>query len=569
MADDQHGTSVADHERQLLADATAKGGWAKYRTYIRLSGPGWLQSAITLGGGSLANGLYLGIFAGFSLLWVQPVAMALGIVMLSAIAYVTTSTGERPFQAINRHVNPVLGWSWLLASLLANMVWALPQYALASGVLRQNLLPGLVGPDGALGDRGGQIAIVAVILIVSTLITWAYGGKGWGIRLYEYLLKAMVAMIVLCFFGVLLAIRSELDWGAVFRGFIPDVRTLFHPSPEFNDLLAAVPQQYHDFWVDRILSEQRSVLIGATATAVGINMTFLFPYSMLAKGWTKEYRGLAKFDLATGMLIPFMLATSCVVIAAANQFHPKPGQVTLAEGQGLSPTQIESLEADRQTYLDKQAAAADDTPETGAAVIPAQPPNDAEQLLAIHLTRRDAFDLATSLAPLTGSTVANYVFGLGVLGMALSTITILMLISGFCVCEALGLPPTGWPHRLGCLAAATGVLGPFLWQGEARFWLAVPTSVFGMMLLPIAYWTFFLLMNQRSLLGDEMPTGGRRVVWNTLMILAASVATFLCLWAISISPLGPDGPYPYGFYIFGGLIALAVVVHFLRPREKN
>jgi hypothetical protein len=54
-----------------------------------------------------------------------------------------------------------------------------------------------------------------------------------------------------------------------------------------------------------------------------------------------------------------------------------------------------------------------------------------------------------------------------------------------------------------------------------------------------------------------------------LTFLASSVATFLCLWAISISPLGPDGPYPYGFYIFGGLIALAVVVHFLLPRDTT
>lgn len=33
--------------------------------YLRLSGPGWLQSAITLGGGSLAGSLYLGVIGGF------------------------------------------------------------------------------------------------------------------------------------------------------------------------------------------------------------------------------------------------------------------------------------------------------------------------------------------------------------------------------------------------------------------------------------------------------------------------------------------------------------------------
>jgi hypothetical protein len=48
------------------------------------------------------------------------------------------------------------------------------------------------------------------------------------------------------------------------------------------------------------------------------------------------------------------------------------------------------------------------------------------------------------------------------------------------------------------------------------------------------------------------------------MILAAGVATGLCVMAIWISDLGPRGKYPVGFYIFGGLILLALVVHFVR-----
>ena len=64
-------------------------------------------------------------------------------------------------------------------------------------------------------------------------------------------------------------------------------------------------------------------MIAAAATAVGINMTFLLPYSMLARGWDKPFRGLARFDLSTGMAIPYILVTTCVVIAAAASFHGK------------------------------------------------------------------------------------------------------------------------------------------------------------------------------------------------------------------------------------------------------
>ena len=128
--------SAIEKDRQLLTEARAKGPLATLGAYVKLSGPGWLQSAITLGGGSLAGSLYLGVLAGTSMLWLQPLAMILGIIMLSAISYVTLSTGQRPFQAINRHVNPVLGWGWAIATMMANLVWALPQFALATAAVR-------------------------------------------------------------------------------------------------------------------------------------------------------------------------------------------------------------------------------------------------------------------------------------------------------------------------------------------------------------------------------------------------------------------------------------------------
>jgi len=74
MEDNGNGESGApatgvEHARQVLADAQSKGGFAKLGAFMKLSGPGWLQSAITLGGGSLASSLYLGVLGGFALLW--------------------------------------------------------------------------------------------------------------------------------------------------------------------------------------------------------------------------------------------------------------------------------------------------------------------------------------------------------------------------------------------------------------------------------------------------------------------------------------------------------------------
>jgi len=92
-------------------------------------------------------------------------------------------------------------------------------------------------------------------------------------------------------------------------------------------------------------------------------------------------------------------------------------------------------------------------------------------------------------------------------------------------------------QRLGALLP--GVVGGLgflaLWgDDQARFWLAVPTSNFGMVLLPIAYIAFFFMMNSPSLLGDAMPRGMLRTIINVVMlaaIIAASIGAGLSVWA--------------------------------------
>ena len=141
-------TSKVESDRALLLSAQEQG--KTLSAYLRLSGPGWLQSAITLGGGSLAGALFLGVLGGTSLLWLQMVAITMGVVMLSAISYVTLSTGRRPFEAINSEINPALGWGWLIATCMANMIWCMPQFSLCYDALDKNLA-NLSGSGSGLG----------------------------------------------------------------------------------------------------------------------------------------------------------------------------------------------------------------------------------------------------------------------------------------------------------------------------------------------------------------------------------------------------------------------------------
>ena len=542
-------------DRRRLEEAQAAGLGATLKTFVRLSGPGWLQSAITLGGGSLAGSLYLGVIGGYEFLWLQPLMMILGIVMLSGIAYVTLSTGERPFGAINRHISPVLGWAWLLAATMANLVWAMPQFSLGTAALQQNLFP----EAAWLAGRQGEWISAGVLFAIAAIVIAFYESGGWGVKVFEGILKAMVGLVVVSFFGVVAAMswKGQLDWGAIANGFVPDISLLWRPVGSLQTFIDASGDAA--YWTETILATQRERMIAAAATAVGINMTFLLPYSMLRKGWDKTFRGLACFDLSTGLFIPFLLATSCVVIAAASQFHARfdASQVALpaAEIEGQYRGNLESrikAELGGEAFAALDRAAVD-------AKIDALP--EADKQLSLMLVKRDAFDLARALENLFGKGgLTQKIFGVGVLGMAISTIIILMVINGFCVNEMFGWS-AGAGSRLGglfgsLLPGVTGSLG-FLWlwsNSDAKFWLAVPTSNFGMALLPIAYITFFLMMNSRSLLGDALPTGGWRIVANLLMlaaILAASVGAGMSIWA-NIGWIGVG--------LVAGLLVLAAVV---------
>jgi len=556
-----------------LAEAREKGPLATLGAYVKLSGPGWLQSAITLGGGSLAGSLYLGVLAGASLLWLQPLAMILGIIMLSAISYVTLSTGQRPFQAINRHVNPVLGWGWAIATLMANLVWALPQFSLATAAIRQNLLPGLVGAN-AMPEAVGKLVVCGTICLICVIVVWFYDTGSWGIKLFEAVLKIMVGVVVVCFFGVVVKLsfaREGLDWGTILRGLIPDLGLLTSPAKTFVSFIAEVDSSFRQFWIDTIVGQQRDVMVTAVSAAVGINMTFLLPYSMLRRGWDRNFRGLAIFDLATGLFVPFMLATGCVVIASAAQFHtrPIPGVVVDRNGDVVSPEAPKNLIAGynklgaaRVKYELGPDAFARLSEEEKARRIDMLPA--ADKKMAAMLVKRDAFNLAGSLSPLTGDIFAHYVFGIGVVGMGVSSIIILMLVNGFVVCEMAGIQPSGRAHRLAALMPCIGVLGPFIWTGgKAQFWLAIPTSMFAMVLLPIAYFTFYLLMNQKSLLGDNMPRGGKRAAWNVLMAVAAGLAAFGSVWSLWSKLRW------LGISLIVAFVGLASVVHIIRSARKS
>lgn len=399
--------------------------WNRWRGYWGLSGPGWVQSALTLGAGSAGSAIFAGSVFGYKLLWVQPVAMFLGVVMFAAIGHQALSTRARPYDVFWKKLHPSVAVFWGVNVFLASVVWQFPQYSLGTAVFKDIF--------SVLGVNLHKGAAALILLTAGTWMCWSYErGSRRAIRVFERILKYMLMFMILSFLFVV--IKTGIDWGGLFRGFfsfsIPDTR------------------------------EGITIVLGQLGAAVGVNMTFLYPYTLLARGWGREHKGLKNFDLGTSMFLPFVMATSLVIIACANTLHV----------QGISV--------------------------------------------------KGPVDVAHALEPLVGLTTGRIVFSFGVLSMCLTTLVIEMLICGFVLSEVFHFDFHGWRFRLSTMVANIGILGAFY---AMPFWLPVLTSSFNLVMMPVAYIGFFILQNKKSYLGGDVVRGIRGSAWNFLLILAILV----------------------------------------------
>jgi len=553
-------SSQYDRELSVIDSVADAPPLKKFLAYAKISGPGWLQGAITLGGGSLAGALFLGSTSGYGSMWVQPLAMICGVIMLCAISYVTLSTGNRPFHAINRHLHPLLGWSWLIATIMANLVWTMPQFALATGAIQQNL--------GILSDAKFIPLFCGILFATGIGVNALYQAGGQGAKTFDLIIKIMVAVIVLSFFAVVVALLTsgQLPFAKILGGYFPNPASLFKPVATYEPLIAQ--SNFSTYWTEKISDQQRDVTFAAFGSAVGINMTFLLPYTLLKKRWAKKHRGLSLTDLSIGLFVPFFLATSCVVIAAASSFH---GKAPTLEGAELQAAIV---------------AVSSEIPDSAGKV------GLADVQLAEMLQKRDAGALAVTLEPFAGEVISQKIFGVGVLGMALSTIIILMLMNGLAFQEAFSKDspkaeqePSQQPninnnnrlYFIGCaLSGLSGCLFPILWTGESKAALAIPTSVLGGSLIPIAYFTFLLMMNSKKILGENRPKGKARVIWNVLMIFATIIATSGSLWVLEGKTNVKKtiiGSLEISHFAWGGLTFLAIlfvvgIVSFIRNEKR-
>ena len=107
----------------------------RFFAYLLRGGPGYLQSAMTLGGGTALSSIYAGRMFGYDLLWVAPVGMLIGVLMLGVLGSLTLQSPERPYDGMAQNAGRPFALAWALGALVASIIWHLPQYALAGCLL--------------------------------------------------------------------------------------------------------------------------------------------------------------------------------------------------------------------------------------------------------------------------------------------------------------------------------------------------------------------------------------------------------------------------------------------------
>ncbi len=437
-----------EREKAELRELERKPFFSRASGYIKKTGPGLLQSAMTLGAGSATASVVAGASFGYKLLWVQPVAMFLGVMMLAALSNVVLTRGERPYQAFGRQVGKPLVFLWALGTVMASIIWHFPQYGLAAGAARDlasmgGLTTAAEGGGLAAGGYVVSFAVGLLILGISIFTVFSYGSSPRGIKLYEWFLRTVIGFIILFFALVVITSFSKINWTEVGKGFIG-----WYGIPEYDN------------------PKNVTLVLGMLGAAVGINMTFLYPYSILAKGWGKEHKKLAKWDLGMSMFLPFALVTSLVIIAMTVT-----GVYT---GQDLLLEKLKPVDA------------------------------------------------AKSFSNILGDDTGRIIFDLGLIAMTCSAISTHMVVCGFTFCEMFGLTYTKKRFRLFALTPAIGFFGVI---ASLPFWFPVAASAICFAMLPIAYVIFLVMNNRRSYIGVAVGKGVKRWVFNGILIVALLMAT--------------------------------------------
>ena len=280
-------------EAAYLKDLNAKPMGKRLLGYCKLSGPGFMNAAFTLGAGSFASSVTLGAAYGYDMLWIPLYSFALGIFMLFLSARFVTQSKLDIIKAQDKFHGKFFGSlaTGMIACFIASIVYNFGQYALGSDAVTS--LFAVVNIN--VPKNVSWILLVAISVPLSLM--YGSGENPKGVKMVENAMKILIG-IMLVVFGAVICVTG-INFPAMIKGL----------------LIPKLPSG-----IDGIV-----MLIASLTATIGVMDWVLFNNGMESRGYTEEYETLGRFDAVFGGLIPTTLVLSLVSIAFAEAFSGKEG----------------------------------------------------------------------------------------------------------------------------------------------------------------------------------------------------------------------------------------------------
>lgn len=281
-------SETLEAEIRQLEELEKKSFPVRFWGHLRISGPGFMDSALTLGAGTMTAAMLSGAIFGYKTMWLLWVSMGLGLFMMAAMARFTCRGGFRIIDIQNRSHGWVVGslMTALIGTAAVAVIFNYGQYSLGT-----HLIESLTPVIGFKFPR--QVNWIVYMALTSALIL-NYGQKGRrGIRLVENFMKLSIGIMLVCFGACLIVVGVK--WGAFFKG-------LFVP------------------WLPSGV-QGLDLFIASSAAAIGVMDWVFFHYAGLARGWGRKHETQARFDIFIGLFLPFVLVNYLVIGVFAGTLY--------------------------------------------------------------------------------------------------------------------------------------------------------------------------------------------------------------------------------------------------------
>jgi len=290
-------TEGAIKEKKMLSDINKKPFLKKTASYVKLSGPGFLGAAMTLGAGSFASSIVLGASYGYAMLWIPIYSFAFGLFMLALATRFVTGSEMPIIVAQDKYHGKFFGSfsTGIVACFLGCVIYSFGQYALGADAVEQIFTTiGYGIPRGS-----GWMLILGISAPLSLL--YSRGGDGAKfVKIVENIMKSLIVLMIAVF--ALVVGTTGINIPAATRGI----------------LIPTLPSG-----IDGII-----MMIASLTAVLGVMDWVLFNNGMFNRGYSEEHETLGRFDAVFGGLIPVALVLSLVSIAFAEAFSGNPSAPT-------------------------------------------------------------------------------------------------------------------------------------------------------------------------------------------------------------------------------------------------